>query len=197
MRSIEQIQAVLKKRGYAFFDGGKSFNLNIIGIRSKNSVANSFDDFIHVIYRDEHGVMQNFAMRCTTEPGTYWLKNFDVQDGAAILVPGQYRGTWKLDLHRGEYEALCQRKPVKVYRDGNKDNIIDCVPKTVKEGIYGINIHRAHRTWTLDKVDKYSAGCQVIQNPKDFDKFILLCRQAEILFGNAFTYTLIQEVDFV
>ena len=43
------------------------------------------------------------------------------RSGVAILKPGQYRSSHKLRLHAGKYLALGQQKPVKVYRDSNRD----------------------------------------------------------------------------
>ena len=40
--------------GHAVFENGQ-YNLNIIGIRSKDHQANSFDDRICVVFRDENG----------------------------------------------------------------------------------------------------------------------------------------------
>ena len=41
----------------------------------------------------------------------------------------------------------------------------------------------------------YSAGCQVFADPKDFAKFIELCKKQSTLYGNSFTYTLLDEKD--
>ena len=113
----------LKKKGYAFFDRNKPYNLNIIGVRRvENAVPNTFDDTIVVIYRDGAKQWQVFTADITTDPGRYWLMNPSNVNGTAILVPNQYRGVYKKDLHQGKYEALCQRGgEVEVYRDGDRD----------------------------------------------------------------------------
>ena len=115
--------------------------------------------------------------------------------GAAILVPGQYRGCWQIGLHHGKYKALCQRKAVKVYRDNNKDMIYNMTPKNIDKGMFGINIHRSNKTCTCDTIDKYSAGCQVFNDPVEFNAFMRLCEAQRKLYGNSFTYTLINEED--
>ena len=117
--------------------------------------------------------------------------------GTAILVPNQYRGCWQIGLHRGKYKALCQNKPVTVYRDNNKDNKYDLDPSNTTTGMFGINIHRSNETWTRTTVDKYSAGCQVFNSPTDFNAFMRLCEKQKSLYGNNFTYTLINEEDLV
>ena len=134
----------------------------------------------------------------TTEPGISFMKNPSNAKGAAILVPGQYRGVYAVDLHRGKYKALCQRLgAVKVYRDNNKDDIYNLNPIKIDKGWFGINIHRSNGTWTRETVDNYSAGCQVFSNPKDFLSFMNIIEKSKAIYGNKFTYTLINEEDLV
>lgn len=187
---------LFKKKGYAFFTKG-SFNLNIIGVRSNknNEVTNEYDDYLVVIYDSAQGI-QRKIYHITTEPGRKYMKNPSCAKGTAILAPGQYRGAYKIDRHNGKYYALCQRnKPVKVYRDNNRDNVYDYNPKTVDTGMFGINIHRSNELWTRKTVDGYSAGCQVFNNPAEFESFMRLVRKSADLFGNCFTYTLVNEED--
>ena len=115
--------------------------------------------------------------------------------GTAILVPGQYRGAYRLDKHQGRYEALCQREgKVKVFRDSNKDKILDMDPDTIEEGFFGINIHRANARRESPEVQKWSAGCQVIADPSDYAELILLAHtQVDKRGFKTFTYTLIEE----
>lgn len=184
--------------GYTFFDKG-NYNLNIIGIRKDDScvITNKYDDILVVIYKNGNG-WQRSIYSITTEPGDYYMrKHSGNPKGTAILVPGQYRGCWKIGKHNGKYDALIQCKPVKVYRDGNKDNIYDLNPETIDEGLFGINIHRSNQGFTRDTIDMYSAGCQVFNDPNDFKKFMALCKKQRDIYGNSFTYTLINEKDLV
>jgi len=177
--------------GHTVFENGQ-YNLNIIGIRNADHKANRFDDTIHCVYKDEDGDWIQKSWPCTTEPGKYWLENPTNVNGTAVLVPGQYRSVWKIDKHQGKYYALCQRNgTVKVYRDDNRDEIIDCDPDTITEGFYGINIHKAGAHST--QIDRWSAGCQVFANESDFDEFMVICGKAREKWGNAFSYTLILE----
>lgn len=141
--NYDYVKSVYEKMQYVFFDSGK-FNLNIFAIRSNNKVANKFDDFVCVAYKDEIGKKTVKVYNATTDPGTYYLENPLNVEGTAIVVPGQYLKSHTLGLHKGKYEALVQRGIIKVYRDNNKDNILDCDPLTIRSGSgYGINIHRA------------------------------------------------------
>lgn len=194
----EEIEKVLESKGYKYFTNG-DYNLNIVGVRNsstKNRVTNAFDDCLTLSYKVD-GEWQFECFKCTTDPGTHWVDNLLNEDGVAILKPGQYRGSHQIALHRGKYEALCQRKPVKVYRDDNKDNTYDLNENSVQEGIFGINIHRAtakeHGTST--RVDKWSAGCQVVAANDDFKKLMEIANKAKDAWSNSFTYTLIESKD--
>ena len=190
-----QFEEALKRKGYAFFSRG-DFNLNIVGVRNNSGRADIFDDFINVIYKnDGEWVVDSYVV--TTEPGTSILRRPINSKGTAILVPDQYRSTYKVDIHGGKrkYTALCQRgAKVRVWRDGNKDGVPDYVGPE-DEGWYGINIHRQWGSDEREYTGGVSAGCQVFQNSKDFYEFMDTCNMAADKWGNSFTYTLICEVD--
>ena len=93
-------------------------------------------------------------------------------------------------------DMLCQRGKVKVWRDNNKDNILDWEGEIDTGDNFGINIHRANPNKIVTKVDTYSAGCQVIANIADFTRMMGL---ADKQTRKTFTYTLLteEEVDGV
>ena len=186
-------QKILARKGYAFFTKGE-YNLNIIGVRHKGAkVTNHFDDCLVVIYNtgNEKNVKRVFT--CTTLPGKKAMEHPMQVKGTAILKEGQYRGAWKIGYHKGKYKALCQAKPVSVYRDGNKDDKFDLNPISIDRGIFGINIHKAGENSTL--VDGWSYGCQVLAKSLDFNALMRLAERSASIFGNSFTYTLINEED--
>ena len=63
--------------------------------------------------------------------------------------------------------------------------------------MFGINIHRSRKYGEADLVNSYSAGCQVFKNTNDFNDFMKLIQKSADKFGNAFTYTLINEGDLL
>ena len=193
----ENIKSYFAAKDYKFFDTpDKRLNLNIIGVRRDNLGSNTFDDFLFVMYREED-FMINLRWQVTTDPGKHWLKKPMNPKGTAVLVPGQYRGTWQLGKHQNNYEALVQAKPVKVWRDNNKDEIIDYenIKTMIDEGYFGINIHRSNPYTESYVVNKWSAGCQVFKKVEDFNTFMELCRDSAKIYGPRFTYTLIDEKD--
>ena len=197
----EQYKEVLSKKNFAFFENG-DYNLNIIGVRNDSGSASKFDDFINVVYKDS-GEWICEVYPVTTEPGTSILMNpiKEVRHkGTAILVPDQYRGTYKVDWHGSKshgHMALCQRGgKVRVWRDNNRDTVPD-YHGPEEEGWYGINIHKHRGAAARVNTGGVSAGCQVFQNTVDFYEFMDTCEKASNRWGNSFTYTLLDERDLL
>lgn len=189
----DQIEKAVKSKGYVWFEGAKDYDLNIVGVRNSatgNKVTNAFDDVITVSFK-ENGVWAYKEWANTTDPGTKGVKEFHNAAGVARLVEGQYRGSHTIGLHQGKYEALRQTKPVKVYRDANRDMTYD--ETKIQEGIFGINIHKAGVDSTF--VENWSEGCQVFKRAADFEEFMTICRKAAKIHGATFTYTLIESND--
>ena len=198
----EQIEETLKGKGYKYFTNDKGYDVNIVGIRNSDThgeVTNKFDDTLTISYKDSDGKWIYNEYKATTDPGSHWEKNLLNKDGVAILKPGQYRGSHKIGLHQGKYEALRQKSSLKVYRDKDKDGVYDFLEENIKEGIYGINIHRAtsREGGKSTQIDKWSAGCQVIAANADFKLFMEVVNKSAKLYGNSFTYTLIESKDII
>jgi len=193
----EQIETTVKNKGYKWFedDENKGYDVNIVGVRNSTtgkSVTNVFDDLITVSYKvDGQWVINQWSI--TTDPGTKAVKEYSNPNGVARVVPGQYRGLWSIGLHKGQYEALRQVKPVKVYRDKNKDMSFD--ETIIQEGVFGINCHRSNPTTESTYVENWSEGCQVFKRVKDFNQFMDIIRKSRDIHGNSFTYTLLESSD--
>lgn len=164
--------------------GYKFPKFHLVGVRSNANKPNEFDDLIGVVNGTKIAWYTG-----TTNPGTHWLKNLMNPKGTAVVKPGQYIDSWKLGLHRGQYKALIQYKPITVYRDKDLDAIAEETAIT-DVGVFGINIHRANPNAISKFIDKWSAGCQVLNNPADFKLLIEACEASKL---NCFTYTLLKE----
>ena len=199
MYTQQQIESTVIAKGYKWFSdtANKGFDVNIIGVRNNapsiaDKVTNVFDDHLTISFKNENGVKQYYCWAATTDPGKKGVQQFHNKKGVARLVPGQYRGVWKVDKHQGKYDALCQRLGnVTVYRDGNRDLVFE--ETKTDTGLFGINIHKAGQdsTW----VENWSEGCQVFKRVKDFDVFMSICKRAAKIHGNHFSYTLIESTD--
>lgn len=191
----EIMKKLFEKKGYDFYTKG-IYNVNNFGIRITTE-GKDFNDLIGTVYKEApEGDLICKAYVGTTDPGSYYLKNPMNKLGCAILAPGQYKG-YKIDMHRGKYEALCQRTgTVKVYRDDNRDEVIDLDLDSIKEGMYGINIHKVTHSEMVEDKNKFSAGCQEIMNSGDYHEWMQIQHNAAAQFGNNFTYTLFELEDF-
>lgn len=177
--TTEELKSIFVSKGY------KWEQFHFIGIRSKANLQNQFDDLFAVVNGDKIDWYS-----CTTNPGTHWLKVLLNPNGTALLKADQYVDTWKIGMHQGKYEAFVQSKPVTVFRDGDKDDIAEETSFT-ETGMFGINIHRTNDNGVVSKlIDKWSAGCQVLNNPADFKRVL---EDAKATKKTKFTYTLIKE----
>lgn len=187
--TIRGLIRLMKDKGYVINE--KPYQINIVGVRKDSVTPNAFDDRIYTFWRDDKGKLQGKDYASTTDPGTYWLKNPMNVDGTAILKAGQW--AYKLGSHRG-YEALNQRGKVSVLRDYDRNAILDFKNGKEDTGYFGINIHRASATGSSTNVDKWSAGCQVIQDKKDWDDFLSDVKRSVNQYGNeTLYYTLVDE----
>ncbi|TDI83094.1 MAG: hypothetical protein E2O76_13375 [Caldithrix sp.] len=184
----------MQGKGYRVFENRKGHDLNLVGIRTSSVDANTFNDWVTAFYifNDDWNF---FAFPATTDPGTFYRKEPLNVKGTAVMKPGQYRGAYKIGKHK-QYKALEQKKPMTVYRDANRDGRLDTAGMEEDTGNYKTNIHRsnAHRPSVV--VGKWSAGCQVLQDPDHFAFLLMLCERSKSKFGNSFTYSLLEEGDF-
>ena len=183
----------MKKLDLVVFDK-VDYDLNIIGVRSKNAKVNKFNDKIHVIFKvgaDWH----HYQFNATTDPGLTHLRGAKSKGTAILKHNMQYRSCYSLGMHKRLYEALVQKNGVvTVWRDRNNDDLLDFGGKE-HSGFYGINIHRASASKKVTEVNSWSAGCQVIQDPFDYEEFIRLCKQQVKKTGwKTFSYTLLYGV---
>ena len=126
----ESIIALNTKLGYkTFYDGAINpigYNLNIGVVRAKDRNSGTFNDIEFIMYQN-NGLWNILYYSITADPSRETLINLPNKLGAAIVVPGQYEKSWKLDFHKGkkDHPALVQVKPISVIRDFNKDNMLD------------------------------------------------------------------------
>lgn len=191
----EQLFSYMKKCNYLVFEKG-DFNVNIIAVRSDiiDRTEDTFNDVIKLYYKEKNNWVEN-SFTCTTTPGLVALKNPSFpeaqKNGTAIIVPGQYSNAYKLGWHYN-IPALVQVGNIKIFRDKNKNNILDFNYNSITEGShYGINIHGTNERYKGDKVLNFSEGCCVVKNWDEYLNFISIIKNAVYYQGNSFTLTLI------
>jgi len=199
IKTYEQVKALYNSKNYVFRENEMSLNLG--AIRNKNSQSDKFDDLGWCAWR-ENNVPQIAFFWLTTDPGKYWLQNPMKDEGCAIMVPGQYKEVYGVGLHNGKYQCFKQLGNMSYVRDNNKDTILDFSlyrdPEKRKKSLFWANIssnfHRASEFHNVPIIGRYSAACQVVQNPQTFKKLIEL-RDKSVLAGyTRFDYTLFEEL---
>jgi len=171
--NINSLMEYVKKNGGMVFD--TPYFLNLFGIRDVANV-DTFNDYLVAYWFDSNkAVHYKVYDKFTTDPGLYKALLDPINSkGCAILVEGWYRKLWKVGYHKSDmsHKALVQYSPCKVYRDGNKNKVLDRDPKSIQSGMFGINMHRCRTDRDVSSVQNFSQGCQVHQNYHMFQSFM-------------------------
>lgn len=83
----------------------------------------------------------------------------------------------------------------KVWRDNDSDGELD-TGGAVFDDVKGLNGHTTSFKNEIDRVGAYSAGCQVVQDDLDFNIFLSVISKSSSVFGDTFSYTLLEAADF-
>ncbi len=163
-------------------------DFHLVGIRSQESIPDKFDDHFYVI--EKHNVL-NHPYWCTTNPGKdYLLAPLNPKGTALLVADKQYFNCFQFGLHKGK-EALIQYADLLVYRDNDKDIYAEELGEPmVAKPECRIDIHRANEKWTSVIIGRWSAGCQVIANPENYQQLLKFCKSTG---KGLFTYTLLAE----
>lgn len=189
--NVDSVTAAYERLGYPIYT--KELSLNIFGIRTNENVANTFNDVVGVLYTlDGERVLKKYD--ATTDPGVYWRENPMNVNGAAVLQNGYHKKAFRIGMHQGKYEALVENIPFPLWRDNNKDAVLDRSGETFVE-MAGVNLHHAGENST--QVDKWSAGCQVIAKLADFNELMKLVHLSNAKYGPVFSYALFTEDEFL
>lgn len=194
---ISILSALYAKHGVA------SDEVNIFGVEKTGASAldDKFQDVLGINVGDEI-----HFYRGVTEPSKYYTVNpitYKGITGGAHLKLGYHHNIWMVGIHAAgtgfAHEALLQTgNAVTIIRDIDKDGIAeDNEPE--QRGYFGINFHRAHPSAISDSVGLYGAGCQVMQNPESFIKFMNLLKGSDKYKKNVvsrFSYLLLKQEEF-
>lgn len=151
----------------------------IVSIRTTVDVPDMFNDFITLSMPNGYFV----ALPGTTDPGLFGMYNPSRKSGVAIVKEGQWIDSHVLGYHGSglrRQRAWQQCGKMQVYRDGNKDAVLDRDVKTLEwtDAANGLNIHSCVvldkvsnlplMSWVAPKVWNWSEGCQVAAKYGDF-----------------------------
>lgn len=170
---------------------------HVIVVRSEEDAPDQFDDKLY-LFKGETFVE---VMPCTSNSGTYGLLNFFKwnKKGTAVIVFDQiyYKAFQKSDgnrirHHNGKMQCLRQIRPLKYYRDRNRDKKID-ETGPIYEGNNATNVHansyvhkKGIRSWWIGR---WGTGCTVVN---DLTKYFGVLMRL-IPYGQEVTYTGLKE----
>lgn len=173
---------------------GTPWDVFLFGVRSPAASMGAFDDVLGAVVWDGLS-WRSWLWRGTTDPGREGTSADDGRlhpSGVATLIPGQYRGAWRLGLHKGK-PAFTQAGPgaFRVWRDRDKDGKI-ATGGPAYDDVAGLNGHRPWRNG-LERVGLASLGCQVWHDSGDHDEALDVARrqQHEHPTWTTYSYTLL------
>jgi hypothetical protein len=175
MSMIGRIKGLLKRRGFTIYT--RPFELNIVGLRNKN-VRHA--DEIHVFYKINAKNWNYHIYEGITDP--FYLSK-GKPSSSILLKEGQYADTFEIGRHREKFTALVETKPVVVLE--NNDRASSLSAGKTKKGNFNIDIIPAAAFKDGDE------GCQLLLGDENFTELIVLCKKHAELYGNHFTYSLI------
>lgn len=128
------------------------WDANLIVLRRSAEPLDTYDGLVTLSWVEPGGAWRTVSARAATRPGTHYLRRPMNAGGTACLVPGQNPSSHELGLHKGT-PALVQTRPVRVWRDADRDAILDVGPgDVVYDDASGVNVHECASPM-------YLAGC--------------------------------------
>lgn len=163
----------------------------LVGIQSQADAFNRFDDLFYLFYGDSLKVQTTG----TTNAGKNALLNFEKEglSGAAVWKTDEYyQDLFIPGLHKGRMKCLRQNKPIKYYRDNDKDEKAEEIGE-LHTGIIGANFHGVdyaeNSTKISTQINGWSWACQVCNVMADYNKIISLTYPKK----QAVSYALLKE----
>jgi hypothetical protein len=215
---LEQVKKLVLSRGYKIFT--RPLELNIVGIRHNANNPTRFNDELHVFFRsysleryahdDSEPHWKHYRFVICTDPScyAYYQKENRLWDG--LLEQGQYIDGFKrahqVDGKQGDVLLQKPRFPIRFFYEW-KHRIINSMDMRnpaffnpvpagrIMNCYYNIcfepPIDCSGKIW----INEFGAASQVFERREDFDTFMRLCHNHQYVYGNNFSYTLIDFKD--
>lgn len=188
---VEKLKQKMSEKGFKIFK--RPFELNMVAFRNPNARGSYFDDELHVFYLNQEGILIYHLFNVVTDPGSYWKNKKGMPKDTPMLAEGQYYNAFSIGKHKGIKGAIVQSRAVDVYPTYDRKGIFDLFKSKKVRGKFSISILPAKSNGKHLFLSKDMEGCQVIQRKEDFELLHKLALQHSKLYGNALTYTLIDE----
>jgi len=131
----------------------RSMGKMLLWIRTDNKLSNTFDDFVVLLFANEIELI----FKATTTAGDFYIFNPITSGGitgTAITKPQQAKMSHQFLSSFLGMPYFRQQRPIKIYRDGNKDRNLDTLTESF--GMYGIHLHHMG---IGNLINNWSAGC--------------------------------------
>lgn len=169
----------------------RPYNVFLFGVRGDPRATDLWDDLIGAVWWDDETRGQVCLFPATTDPGLAALRDPRHAQGAARIVPGQYRRVWRLGTRASNGRtALMQVGPFRVQRDNDGSTTYDEAAPLHDAPDNALLLHEPYRDG-LSVVGAASEGCQVTQRAEDARFLFELVRLQEARgCGSTVSYTL-------
>jgi len=150
--------------------------INMFGIQNENKMNEDvINDWICIA---DNKTKIIYKFRGSTNPGIYYTNHLinSKLKGVAHIANGYHPKVYVVGFHKGKYEAMVQRgAKIRIWRDVDKD-FKKSTKDIVCKGWFGTNIHKMSDWKVLTRIGRYSAGCQIIADPKEFRQFMSIVK---------------------
>jgi hypothetical protein len=183
-----------------FENNSKDLNFNLFVYRALDDGSDMPNDIAGLLWKDLTGEWQLYTFTVTADPGIDGLLTPKNKDGTAIIKHDEYyKGVYALGIHaptnpKYKHMALRQIKPMKYWRDDNKDRKRDYSGR-IWQGLFYTNFHSTPESWPYNPAIRFnSIGCIWAPDNKEFHrKFIPMLQKSAELWGNSFSLAVFYE----
>lgn len=153
----------------------------ILGVQSDEDKFDTFDDKFY-LFKGKEFILVTSGTTNAGKSAMFGYEKYNKLGVAVIKTNEWYGGVWRSGLHKGKMRALRQIKPIKHYRDNNKNTKIEEIGEMYTNIIF-CNFHTNDYN-PLTKLIKWviggwSACCQVCNIPVDYYRILDLCKNQE------------------
>lgn len=202
----QMVEKSVLNKGYIWRERG-DFDVNLTFVRMSDSVSNMMDDRCYISYMTL-GVEYCIFIDANTKPALYGALYNPVTvggvTGTACTVPQQVleahkyiNNPWNDTYDPWTQPFFQQVKSLKIWRDNDRDNVIDHMQEESGPPSDGLCIHIQENPLSAPDKKPWSLGCMGLHK-KDFkDELDPIIKKRIAVFGLLFDFTLLENTDLL
>jgi len=198
-------QSVLKK-GYVWRERG-DYDVNLIFVRMSDHVSNMMDDKCYISYM-ALGVEYCILVDSNTKPALYGALYNPVTvngvTGTACLIPQQVleahkyiNNLWNDTYNPWTQPYFLQMQPLKIWRDNNRNDIIDHMQEEDGPVSDGLCIHIQEEPLSAPGKKPWSLGCVGLHKQDFKDQLDPIMKKRVAAYGLLNDFTLLENSDLL